>query len=118
MREERGHLQGDQVITEPLDLWASVIGNVRVEEGGKLYVRGNIHGNLVVARGGRVHVFGNVSGRLTVEKGAKIIFSGVLGGDAINEGGRLYIDDTATIMGRVKTKAGETQIHPKAKVKE
>ena len=70
---------------------------------------GAIYGSLIVEFGGRVHIFGNVTGNLTVQRGAKVIHSGVLGGDAINEGGRLFIDPTATIMGKVKTIDGETE---------
>ena len=56
-----------------------------------------------------MHIFGNVTGNLTVERGAKVIHSGIIGGDAINEGGRLFIDPTATVMGKVKTLGGETE---------
>ena len=76
---------------------------------GKLYVRGAIYGSLIVEFGGRVHIFGNVSGNVTVGRGAKLIHSGVIGGDAINDGGRLFIDPTATVMGKVKTITGDTE---------
>ena len=65
MREERGQLTGDVIVYEPFTLWGSVGGNVRVIQGGKLYVRGAIYGNLTVEYGGRVHVYGNISGDLT-----------------------------------------------------
>src|SRR4051794_29443373 len=116
MREERGQLPGGVIVFEPFNLWGSVGGDVRVIQGGKLYVRGAIYGDLVVAYGGRVHVFGNVTGNLIVERGAKVIHSGIVAGDAINEGGRLFIDPGATISGRVKTKKGTTndaRVRPK-----
>jgi hypothetical protein len=109
MREERGIISGDVLVYEPYTIWGSIGGNVRVIQGGKFYVRGAIYGNLTVEFGGRVHIFGNVSGNLTVERGAKVIHSGILGGDAINTGGRLYIDGIAKIMGRIKTVDGETK---------
>ena len=56
MREERGQINGNQVISEPLDLWGIISGNVTVVEGGKLYVRGAIYGDLRVSPGGRVHI--------------------------------------------------------------
>ncbi len=112
MREERGQLSGDVLVYEPFNLWGSVGGDVRVIQGGKLYVRGAIYGNLTVEYGGRVHVLGNVSGNLTVQRGAKVIHGGVLGGDAVNEGGRLYIDSAAKIMGRIKSPSGETKAEP------
>jgi cytoskeletal protein CcmA (bactofilin family) len=117
VREERGTLKGNQVISESVDLWGTVVGNVSVVDGGKVYVRGAIYGTLTVYMGGRVHIYGNVSGNLHVEEGAKVIHSGVLGGDAVNNGGRLYIEANSKVMGRVKTKDGETKIDAKATVR-
>jgi len=116
MREERGQLNGNQVIAEPVDLWGTISGNVTVLKGGKVYVRGAIYGHLNVEDGGRVHIYGNVSGNLTVEKGAKVILSGVLGGDAVNNGGRLYIDNMARVLGRLRKLEGDTQVDPHAHV--
>jgi len=118
MREERGTLNGNQVISEAVDLWGTISGNATVVDGGKMYVRGAIYGHLKVAHGGRVHIYGNVSGNLVVLEGAKVIHSGVLGGDAINEGGRLFIDASARVLGRVKTSSGETKVDPKAQIHE
>ena len=78
-----------------------------IAHGGK---RGASHGDILVEYGGRAHIFGRVIGTLTVKRGAKVIHSGVLGGDAINKGGRLYIENTAMINGKVKTLKGETKI--------
>ncbi len=108
MREERGQIGGDVLVCEPFTLWGSIGGDVRVIQGGKLYVRGAIYGNLAVEYGGRVHIFGNVAGNLLVERGAKVIHSGVIGGDATNDGGRLYIEATSKVMGRIKPQRGET----------
>lgn len=116
MREERGNLAGNQVINEPYTLWGSIAGDVTAVKGSKFYVRGAIYGNLTVNPGGRVHIFGNISGNLTVADKTKVIHSGILGGDAINNGGRLYIDGTAKVLGKVKTNAGETTIEPQAQV--
>lgn len=118
MREERGQLRGDIVIHEPFTLWGSIAGDVCVIQGGKFYVRGAIYGNVTVEYGGRVHIFGNISGKLIVHEGAKVILSGVLGGEAHNLGGRLYVEDSATITGKLRTKKGQTVIEPKAKVVE
>ena len=116
MREERGQIRGDQVISEPYTLWGSIAGNVTATNGSKFYVRGTIYGDLTVLHGGRVHVYGKVTGSLTVKDGAKVIHSGVVGKDAINLGGRLYIDNNATVMGAVRTEDGETQVDEEAKV--
>src|SRR5678816_3811320 len=112
MREERGQLTGDVLVYEPFTLWGSVGGNVRVIQGSKLYVRGAIYGNLNVEYGGRVHIYGNISGVLIVDRGAKVIHSGVLGGNAINQGGRLYVERTSKVMGKIKSDEGETTIEP------
>ena len=116
MREERGQLAGDQVINEPYILWGSIAGDVFADKGAKLYVRGAIYGDMIVRPGGRVHIFGNVSGDLTLMEKTKVIHSGILGGDAINKGGRLYIDATAKVMGKVRTLDGETTIEPQAQI--
>lgn len=110
MREERGTIAGDYVVNEALTLWGSVGGNVTVTEGGKFYLRGAVYGDIVCEYGARMHIFGRCTGSLTVKRGAKVIHSGVLGGDAINQGGRLYIESTATIAGKIKTLKGETKI--------
>jgi cytoskeletal protein CcmA (bactofilin family) len=118
MREERGQIAGGVVVYEPFNLWGSVGGDVKVVEGGKLYVRGAIYGNLLVEYGGRVHIFGNVTGNLIVKRGAKVIHSGVLVGDATNLGGRLFIESMAKIQGKVKAKKGETtDDRPKTRTK-
>jgi cytoskeletal protein CcmA (bactofilin family) len=110
MKEERGTIAGDWTVTEATTLWGSVGGNVTVAEGGKLYLRGAVYGDIVVEYGGRLHIFGRVAGSLTIKRGAKAIHSGVLGGDATNEGGRLYIETTSAINGKIKTVKGETKV--------
>jgi cytoskeletal protein CcmA (bactofilin family) len=118
MREERGQLKGNLDVKEPYTLLGSVGGDVTVRDGGKFYHRGSIYGNLIVEYGGRVHIFGNVKGTVTVKKGAKVIHSGAIGGDAVNLGGRLYIEPTATVMGKVKTKDGDTVEYQERKIEE
>ena len=43
-----------------------------------------------------------------------MIVSGVIQGLAVNEGGRLYVDQYGNVLGKVKTNKGETHIEPKA----
>jgi cytoskeletal protein CcmA (bactofilin family) len=116
MREERGKLKGNLVINELYTLWGMIVGNVKVIHGGKLYLRGSIYGNLTVESGGRAHIFGNIQGNLTVSGDAKVIHSGVIGGDVLNRGGRLYIEQIAKVMGKVKTKTGETTLEVKPRL--
>ena len=110
MREERGTIAGDLTVNEPFTLWGSVGGNVAVTEGGKFYLRGAVYGDITCEYGGRMHIFGRVTGSLLVKRGAKVIHSGVLAGDATNDGGRLYIESNAMIKGKIKTLRGETKI--------
>ena len=113
MREERGKITGDITVFEPYTLWGSISGNVRVIEGGKMWVRGAIYGSLTVEPGGRVHIYGNVSGNVVVHKDAKLIHSGMILKDLVNRGGRLHVDTTGTVGGKIKTKSGDTKIEPK-----
>src|ERR1044072_5441753 len=80
MREERGQLAGNQTISDTVELWGSIGGDVTVAEGGKFYLRGAVYGDITVEFRGRIHIFGRVTGSLTVKRGAKAIHSGVLGG--------------------------------------
>ena len=113
MREERGHLRGNLVIDEPYTLWGSIAGNVTAVKGSKFYMRGAIYGDLTVEDGGRVHVFGNVQGNITVKEGAKVIHSGICGRDVVNNGGRLVVEAIAKVLGKVRTKSGETKLEGK-----
>ena len=117
MREERGRLPGGTIIDESVELWGSVGGHVTVIDGGKFYVRGAIYGNLTVEDGGRCHIFGNVQGNVIVKEGAKVIHSGVVGQNVINEGGRLVVDALAKVMGKIKTRSGETKLEGKHREK-
>jgi cytoskeletal protein CcmA (bactofilin family) len=118
MREERGNLAGIVVVTEPYTLWGSVAGTVRCLNGAKFYMRGAIYGDLEVEPGGRVHVLGNISGNVVVKPKTKVILGGAVGGDVTNLGGRLYLEATAQVLGKVRTQAGETQIEPHARATE
>src|SRR5256885_17265724 len=100
MREERGQLAGDVVVREKYELWGSVGGNVTVVEGGKLYLRGAVYGSLIVEFGGRVHIYGQIKGNVTLGENTKVIHSGVVAGDIINAGGRLYIERKAKVGGK------------------
>ena len=116
MREERNRVQGDVIVDEAYTLWGSISGDCRVMTNGKMYVRGAIHGDLRVEEGGRVHIFGNVGGNLYVGRKAKVINSGTVVGNATNDGGRLFVEADAKILGHVKTLGGETKIEPKFKL--
>jgi hypothetical protein len=110
MREERGQIAGDIIVHEKYELWGHVGGNVTVVSGGKFYLRGAIYGNLILDDGGRVHIFGQIKGNVTLKANTKVIHSGVIGGDIVNSGGRLYIEKVAKTGGKVKTRhGGETK---------
>lgn len=110
MREERGTIEGDVVVYEEFTLWGTIVGNVQVINGGRLYVRGAVYGNLTVDRGGRCHILGRVSGQVRLMKYTKTINNGLIGGDLVNEGGRYFGEAESRIMGKVKTISGETKL--------
>src|SRR5438067_11375539 len=110
MREERGQIGGDLTVNEEVEQWGSVGGTVTVVRGGKFYLRGAIYGNLVVERHGRVHIFGQIKGDVVVHEKAKLIHSGVIGGNLINQGGRIFVDRGTRVGGKVKTVSGETKL--------
>ena len=112
MKEERGRVYGDITVSEHYTLWGAVSGDMRVVEGGKVWLRGHVGGDLIVDFGGRVHVFGHVAGNLMMFRGSKVILSGVIGGNAGNANARLFINRHGRVLGKTKTsgKHGETQI--------
>lgn len=114
MREERGRVTGPIEVAEPYTLWGTVHGDVKVLDGGKMYVRGNIFGDLIVDFGGRVHIFGHVSGDVLIFRGTKVINSGTIGGNCTNKGGRFYQDTHGSTIGKIKTEdAGKTVVEDK-----
>lgn len=112
MREIRETVYGDIVIDYACNLWSAVSGDMRVVEGGKVHIRGNIGGDLIVDSGGRAHILGHVGGNLLMFRGTKVIISGVVVGNVTNKDGRLFIGKNARILGRRKTtgRYAETQI--------
>jgi len=42
-----------------------------------------------------------------------VIHSGVCGQNIINEGGRLVVEGLSTVMGKIKTKSGESRLEGK-----
>jgi hypothetical protein len=99
------------VIYEKFELWGHVGGNVTVISGGKFYLRGAIYGNLIVEDGGRVHIFGQIKGNVTLGPNTKVIHSGVVGGDIINNGGRLFVDRASKVGGKIRTRSGGETKH-------
>ena len=113
MKEERGRIDGDITIDEPYTLWGGVTGDLRIVEGGKVYVRGNVAGDIIMEFKGRAHIFGHIGGNLMLFRGAKVVLSGVCAGNASNNNARLFIDEHGQVLGKVKTigKHAETHIN-------
>ena len=111
MREERGRVVGDLTVSEKFTLWGGVTGDLRVVEGGKLYLRGNVGGDLYVDFGGRVHVYGHVAGNLQLFRGAKVVLSGTVGGSAANQNARLFVDRHGRVIGKIKTLGKHAETH-------
>ena len=113
MREERGMIAGELDVRETLTLWGTVAGNVRVGLGGKFYLRGTVYGSVQVDPGGRANLLGSVKGNVSLDEETKVIVSGLIAGNAVNKGGRLYIERAANILGKVRTDAGKTVVEKK-----
>lgn len=111
MREERARVVGDLTVDDKFTLWGAVTGDLRVIEGGKVYVRGNVGGDLIVDFGGRVHVYGHIVGNLQLFRGAKVVLSGTVGGNAANQNARLFIDSHGRVLGRIKTEGKHAETH-------
>jgi cytoskeletal protein CcmA (bactofilin family) len=111
MREERQRIVGDFSCAERMTIWGGVTGDLRVVEGGKLYLRGNVGGDLIVDFGGRVHIYGHIAGNLQLFRGAKVVLSGTVGENAANQNGRLFIDRHGRVIGRVKTTGKHAETH-------
>ena len=77
--------------------------------------RGQVAGDVVIYE--PYTLWGSIGGNVNVivHRGAKVIHSGMIGGDATNDGGRLYVDKGATVRGKVKTLKGETKLPPPRK---
>ena len=87
------------------------MGDLKVVEGGKVYVRGNVIGDLIVEFKGRVHVFGHISGSIMLFRGAKLVLSGTCTGNATNTNARFYIDEHGKVLGKVKTVGKHAETH-------
>ena len=111
MKEERGRIDGNMTVDYPLTMWGSVTGDMKVVEGGKVYVRGNVGGDLIVDFKGRVHVYGHIGGNITLFRGAKLILSGVCAGNVDNQNARFYTDEHGKVLGKVKTRGKHAESH-------
>ena len=54
-----------------------------------------------------------------VERSLKrVAISGIVGGDCVNQGGRLYVDKIAKTLGQVRTEEGKTTFEGETEPKE
>ena len=77
--------------------------------------RGHVKGNTVIDE--PYTLWGSIAGDVTAVKGSKFYMRGAIYGSlTVLHGGRLYINPSAEVMGKVRTEDGETQVDPNAKV--
>lgn len=76
-------------------------------------LRGMVIGNLTVSQGTLI-LTGVVCRDLYVEEHGIVELRGMVGGDAVNRGGRLHI--YGMVKGRVNDLGGETSADPQAKI--
>ncbi len=97
MTTEHGTLHGDQQVTDELDLY------------------GMVRGNMSAARGARVRIYGFVAGDLIVEEEANVKLYGTVTGSVRNRGGVLLIE--GTVHGTLHEEAGNTTIAERAVIR-
>lgn len=83
-------------LTDDLELWGSVIGDVVVPSPYKMEVKGRVEGNVTVEKGATVFVDGSIVG--DVHNAGRIEVYGILKGRIIDEGGEVHIDDSAHVL--------------------
>ncbi|MEY2468482.1 MAG: hypothetical protein QOF21_1180 [Actinomycetota bacterium] len=88
-----GRIPGSHVATEDDEVDA-VGGSLRVEEGVRFEVDGNVGGNVDVREEADLYVSGNVGGNLTAAAGSLVTIEGNVGGNVRTEG-------EVTLNGRV-----------------
>lgn len=83
-------------LTEDLELWGTVIGDVVVTTPHKMEVKGTVQGSVTIEKGATVYVDGSVIG--DVKNAGRIEVYGILKGQIIDDGGEVYIDERAMVL--------------------
>jgi hypothetical protein len=99
----------------PTTMTGLVRGDLFVRDNSVCDVTGMVSGNLLAERTGKAILHGLVTKAAKAAGGDLEIF-GMVQGDVLNEGGRLFVDKTAVVRGKVVGQTHQGPIPPPEKV--
>jgi hypothetical protein len=99
----------------PTTMTGLVRGDLFVRDNSVCDVTGMVSGNLLAERTGKAILHGLVTKAAKAAGGDLEIF-GMVQGDVINEGGRLFVDKTAVVRGKIVGQTHQAPIPPPEKV--
>jgi len=99
----------------PTTMTGLVRGDLFVRDNSVCDVTGMVSGNLLAERTGKAVLHGLVTKAAKAAGGDLEIF-GMVQGDVINEGGRLFVDKTAVVRGKIVGQTHQAPIPPPGKV--
>src|SRR3981189_1362747 len=98
----------------PTTMTGLVRGDLFVRDNSVCDVTGMVSGNLLAERTGKASLHGLVTKAAKAAGGDLEIF-GMVQGDVINEGGRLFVDKTAVVRGKIVGQTPQAPIPPREK---
>lgn len=99
----------------PTTMTGLVRGDLFVRDNSVCDVTGMVSGNLLAERTGKAILHGLVTKAAKAAGGDLEIF-GMVQGDVINEGGRLFVDKSAVVRGKIVGQTHQSPIPPPEKV--
>ena len=97
----------------PTQMTGLVRGDLFVRENGVCEVVGMVTGDLVAERTGRTVLRGMV-GKSAKAAGGDLEIHGMVVGDVVNEGGRVYVDKGALVKGKVSGTVSDGPLPPRS----
>ncbi len=97
----------------PTQMTGLVRGDLFVRDNSLCEVTGMVSGNLLAERTGRAVLRGLVTKAAKTAGGDLEVF-GMVQGDVVNEGGRIYVDKGAVVKGRIVGEVSPTPLPPAA----
>ena len=97
----------------PTQMTGLVRGDLFVRDNSVCEVTGMVSGNLLAERTGKVVLRGLVT-KACKATGGDLEVYGLVQGDVLNEGGRVYVDKGASVRGRVVGETSPTPLPPLA----
>ncbi len=97
----------------PTQMTGLVRGDLFVRDGSTCEVIGMVTGNLLAERTGKAVLKGMVSKNAKATGGDLEVY-GLVAGDVVNEGGRVYIDKGSLVKGKVSGAVSDAPLPPAA----